>query len=245
MKEGLLYFHQGWTDIINCIALINYYSQLYDNIYLIMRSDAKEIVDFYTRTLTNIKIIYIPKDNANDVPSIFKYLTLSNYDKIDFLENSVDRLFIGGHSAYRTDKYKDKFNGFFVNAFYTSYDIPYITRINDFTFKRDYELENKVYNNFIQTHGNKYVLYHEIIENYDKSIKIVNLNSISNVFFDMLTVLENSVEIHLLDSVWGAFIYQLDAKYRLFRNKKIVLYARRGYSQMFTEPVKLDNWIII
>jgi hypothetical protein len=244
MKGGLLYFHQGWTDIINSIALINYYSRLYDNIYLLMRSEAKEIVDFYTRTLTNIKIIYIPKNKINCVPDVFNYLRLSNYNQVDFLEKSLHRLFIGCHDNYRNDLYKGKFNGFFVNAFYTSYDIPYITRINDFTFKRDYDLEDNEYEKFIEKHGNKYILYHEVIENYDKSIKIVNLNGISDVFFDMIKIIENSVEIHLLDSVWGAFIYQLDAKYRLFKNKKIVLYAKRGYTQMFTEPIKLDNWIM-
>ena len=244
MKEGLLYFHQGWTDIINCLALINYYCHLYDNIYLVMRSDAKGLVDFYTRTLTNIKIIYVPWNNIKSYPQLSNYMRSSNYDKVDFLEDSVDRLFIGLHSKYRTDKYKGLFQGFFVKGFYTSYDISYITRINDFTFRRDYGLENKTYNNFIQKYGNKYILYHEIIENYDKSIKIVNLNGISNVFFDMIKVLEHSIEIHLLDSVWGAFIYQLDAKYGLFKGKKIVLYPKRSYRAMFTEPVKLDNWVI-
>ena len=65
------------------------------------------------------------------------------------------------------------------------------------------------------------------------------------IFFDMIKVLENSIEIHLLDSVWGAFVYLLDAKYRLFKNKKIFLYAKRGYKSMFEEPVKLNNWIIV
>ena len=50
--------------------------------------------------------------------------------------------------------------------------------------------------------------------------------------------------MHLLDSFWGVFIYLLDAKYKLFKNKKITLYVKRGYYKMFTEPVKLDNWII-
>ena len=60
----------------------------------------------------------------------------------------------------------------------------------------------------------------------------------------MIKVLENAIEIHLLDSVWGALIYQLDAKYKLFQSKKIILYAKRGYNAMFLSPVKLDNWII-
>ena len=61
----------------------------------------------------------------------------------------------------------------------------------------------------------------------------------------MIKVLEKSIEIHLLDSSWGAFIYQLDAKYRLFQDKKIFLHAKRGWKHMFMKPIKLDNWIII
>jgi hypothetical protein len=64
-------------------------------------------------------------------------------------------------------------------------------------------------------------------------------------FFDYIKVLENAIEIYLLDSIWGAFIYQLDAKYKLFQNKKIFLYAKRGYRKMFEEPVRLENWTII
>ena len=235
-KNGIIYFHQGWTDIINCLALINYYSKLYDKIYLIMREDAKQLVNFYVKDIKNIEILY----GGGILFVINKYKKL-NLEKNDFL-------CIGYHDKSRNDKYKNAFvktSGFFVNKFYTSYEIPYITRINDFTFNRDRILEEDTYNKFIKKYGKKYILYHEVIDNYDQNIPIINLNSISNIFFDMVKVLENAVEIHLLDSVWGALIYQLDAKYKLFQNKKIILYARRGYYNMFLSPIKLDNWTII
>ena len=243
-KEGILYFHQGWTDIINCLALINYYCNLYDKIYLIMREDAKQMIDFYTKDLKNLEIYYIVK-NILDNQNINEYLK-NNYKNLDIQD--IDFLGIGGHDHLRNDKYKDSFgnnSGFFVTKFYTDYEIPYITRINDFTFNRDRKLEENKYKEFINKYGKEYILYHEVIENYDKNKKIVNLNDISNTFFDMIKILENSVEIHLLDSIWGAFIYQLDAKYQLFQNKKIILYAKRDYQTMFLSPVKLNNWIII
>ncbi len=63
----------------------------------------------------------------------------------------------------------------------------------------------------------------------------------------MIKVLENATEIHLLDSVWGSLCYHLDCKYNLFKNKNIpvYLYAKRGYEAMFSDPIKMDNWIII
>tara|TARA_B110000483_G_C18077835_1_gene496838 strand:+ start:362 stop:1096 length:735 start_codon:yes stop_codon:yes gene_type:complete len=242
IKNGILYFHQGWTDIINCLALINYYCKLYNKIYLIMREDAKELVNFYTKNIKNLEIFYEEKKNIDKdgIPFV-----VNNYKNLDIQD--IDFLGIGGHDHLRNDKYKNakkKTSSFFVTKFYTSYEIPYITRINDFTFNRNKELEQKKYNEFINKYGKKYILYHEVIENYDKNKKIVNLNGISNIFFDMIKVLENAIEIHLLDSVWGALIYQLDAKYKLFQSKKIILYAKRGYHAMFLSPVKLDNWII-
>lgn len=60
-KEGILYFHQGWTDIINCLSLINYNCNIYNKIYLIMRNDAKELIDLYTKNIYNIKILYEEK----------------------------------------------------------------------------------------------------------------------------------------------------------------------------------------
>ena len=60
----------------------------------------------------------------------------------------------------------------------------------------------------------------------------------------MIKILENAIEIHLIDSIWGAFIYLLDTRYKLFRDKKIYLYPKRRWGKMFQEPLKLDNWVI-
>jgi hypothetical protein len=243
-KEGILYFHQGWTDIINCLALINYHCKLYDKIYLIMREDAKPMLDFYTKDIKNLQIFYENKQTID--PTYGFEHVINKYSNLRLRE--VELLGIACHDVHRKDGFKCAFSkqhNTFVNAFYESYNISFNTRITDFNFTRDKELENSTYEKFINMHGNEYVLYHENIENYDHSNKMVNLNGISDIFFDMIQVLENALEIHLLDSAWAAFIYQLDAKYKLFQNKKIVLYAKRGYRKMFEEPIKLKNWIII
>jgi hypothetical protein len=246
-KNGLLYFHQGWTDIINCLALINYYCERYNKIYLIMREDARELIDFYTCNINNLQILYEGKQNIDENGI---YYVINKYrDKYIDLQD-CDFLGIGGHDNIRKDNYKNKFrciDNCFVKGFYESYNIPYIERINSFNIVRNYELEEDIYNNFIEKYENEYILYHEVIENYDTNTKIINLNQISSVYFDYIKVLENAIEIHLLDSSWAAICYLLDAKYKLFQNRNIpiYLYAKRGYSQMFIDPVKLDNWTII
>jgi len=240
-KIGILYFHQGWSDIINCLSLINYYSNIYDKIYLIMRNDSNLLIDFFTKNLYNIIILYEDKNNLdiqkNRIENVINKYKIPLYSDI---------LCIGYHDIFRKDKNKFKYiDNCFVKGFYESYDIPYIVRINNFIFNRNYELEEDTYNNFIKLNGKEYILYHEVIENYDNNIKIVNLDKISNIFFDFIKIIENSIEIHLLDSSWAVFIYLLDCKYKLFSNKKIFLYNKRDYRKMFEDPIKLPNWIII
>jgi hypothetical protein len=253
MQDGILYFHQGWTDVINCLPLINYYCNLYNKIYLVVLEDKKEIVDFYSKSIKNIEILYLNKyilDNFNIMYYLRKEYNINT--------NELVCLFHGYPDIYRDNIYKDifhlKFNPeqmCFVKCFYEFYNIPYITRINLFEFKRNNELEEIQYKDFINKYGENYILHHEIFEK-DKNIdsnnnSIINLNGISNTFFDMIKVLENSKEIHLLDSVWGVFIYLLDAKYNLFKNRniQIYLYPKRGYHMMFKEPLLLENWSFI
>jgi hypothetical protein len=241
-KVGLLYFHQGWTDIFNCLSLIDYYYNLdFDKIYLLIRDDAKDFIDYY---IENKKDKIIPL-------YVYKY-NLDNYSfgrDIDNIKSNKILLFHGGHDSGRTDKYKNsyvKVPCFFVESFYKCYDIDYINRVKCFNFARNYELEEKTYNDFIEKYGTKYILHHEINEIVkDDDIKYVNLNGITNIFFDYIKILENAIQIHLLDSVWGALVYLLDAKFKLFSTKKIYIYCKRNYIDMFTKPMKLDNWVFV
>jgi hypothetical protein len=259
MKTGLLYFHLGWTDIINSLALIDYYNKKYDKLIVLMIIASKPLVEYYIKNKKNIEIIYLNITNRYDFGNSgdlnLPIYLLKNYS-IDIEDNKYDLLFHGHHDRYRTDQYKRCFilssahyfnDGiYFVNGFYTKYDIEYINRIECFNLNRDIEIETQIYNDFIIRNGENYVLYHEIIEiEKQNKIKYINLALISTTFFDYIKVLEKSMEIHLIDSVWAAIIYILNCKYRLFESIQIFLYAKRGHNKMFTEPYILPNWTII
>ena len=259
--RGILYFHQGWTDIVNCLPLVNYYCKRYGYIYLLMRKDAKPLVDYYTESIKNLTIIYEKKDKINNQNHDYFNIKIYGSKGINEFKKYIKFLGIGDHDKFRSDQYKGNFVNkpkFFVQSFYVNYDIPYMSRVNDFSYKRNQILEDMVYKEFIANHTDKYILYHEAIDKNRISpnlrelvntgeIKLVNLNKKTNIFLDYVKVLENAKELHLLDSVWGAIAYLLDAKYKLFQDKgkKVFLYAKRGHSPMFTSPVQLSNWIII
>ena len=247
MVKGILYFHQGFTDIFNCLGLIDYYMVRYDELIVLCAERAQDIIKFYIKDKVNVSIILvnysIPQHNQNMV----NYLK----DNKNIQVGDYDLLFHGVHEIERVDKYKNGFslamqkNYFFVKSFYVGYDIDYITRIDCFNITRDFVLEDTIYNNFIDKYGENYILYHEIIETPRKpDIAYVNLACISTTFFDYIKVLENSIELHLKDSVWSILVYLLACKYNLFENKKITIYGKRGLNAYYNDPIKLNNWII-
>jgi hypothetical protein len=247
MKTGTMMFHQGWTDIINCLPLVNFFSKSFEKINLIIRDDSKPIIDYYLSQFSNVEGCYYNKFELDN-----------RLGEIAQKYNETEILFFGVHDAFRKTEYVNLFlnskpNDFFVKKFYTVYDIDYSNRITSFELKRDTQLEEKLYNNFISTHGSDYVLYHEDVErdivldktNFNSNYKWVDLDKTTYTFFDYIKILENSKEIHLIDSVWAAIIYLLDSKYGLFKHIPIRVNCLRGYKPMFLEPIKLDNWEVI
>jgi len=212
--NSILIFEQGWTDIFNCLSLINYYHTKYLKLYVVIRNDAIEIVNFYIKDLNNIELIIFDNKKFINGPIIndakLCNYVISNYSKIS---NNLDYLF-HGFSDVCSNKYKNSFiknyllnPSNFVNNFYILYNIPISTRIDYFIFSRDNKLENLTYNNFIKENGKKYILYHSNDNNIDfigikKNEKYINLNKKTNIFFDYIKILENAIEIHLIDSSW-------------------------------------------
>jgi hypothetical protein len=251
MKNGLIYFHQGWSDIINCLSLINIYSEKYDSIKVLIRSDAKEMFDFYIRDKNNVTALYFDKE----------YLDANNPVLISNIDSSYATLFHGYHDIYRNDSYRGVFNRsiFYVEGFYTFYNIDFMDKVNFFGFERDLDKENFFYDDFIKKYGKDYIVFHSdesrdinIYLNKEKDINYVNLNGISNNIFETIKVLENSKEIHIIDSIWATFCYLLDTKYHIFENKNIYLYPfldRSGSNLENTntkilEPIHPLNWKI-
>lgn len=174
-QSGILYFCQGWADIFNCLSLINYYSIKYPKIYIIIRNNGFELINFYIKNLKNVELITY-NDNKYCDGSICKDDEIFNNIKLiqpDIFNNSK-YLFHCWSDKFRSDEYKNSFSkkntkdpDNFVNNFYISYDIPYSVRVDYFIFNRDYELENSRYDDFIKENGEKYILYHSNDNNID------------------------------------------------------------------------------
>lgn len=237
-NKSIILTHQGWTDIVNSIPLINYYSKIRENVIFVVRDDALEMMNYYTKHLDNVEVHGMDKTFLNGSGEY----VVRNFPNCEYL-------FFGGHDTLSTNPdRRHKFHNSegiecFVQRFYKPYGLDYSIRVNEFEISRDMNLENELYEKFVSEHGENYTLNHKV-GGHVEGCKSVELDGISNRFFDVIKIMENAKEMYLLDSVWAAIVYMLDGKYRLFKDKKIFVKCERGYIPMFTEPIKLDNWTV-
>lgn len=247
-KKALIIFHQGWTDIILCIGIVFYNLNIYDKIVLMMREDAKDMIDFIFRKEKKLTIDYKNKCEISDI-HCFNSLLNSHYSDYIFLSygaafnHGLSNLFQPSGSS---------------NFFYTPNNIDKNESYNSFLIERDYELENKKYMEFMENMKNMknmetdYVIINEDINrniNIDrgyinKDAYIFNINDSSKIVFDMLKIIENAKEIHLTSTFWSLIIYNLQKKYNLFYDIPIYFhnYAREGYYSFLYEGT---DWIFI
>lgn len=261
MKKGLLSFHQGWSDIINCLPLINYYAEKYDRLLVVSRGYTSHILDFYVRDKQNVNILYTPTDDTDTI--------VADLAKT----NQYDLLLHGFHDTNRNDNYQNIFhqkyfsaqpdigaeNVHFVKLFYELYNIPYKTRIEKFEFKRDLDLEEETYKKIIDSYSEPYVVKHNGKENekihfpINENITCIDLDGCVNNIFSAIKILQNASEMFLVDSLWATFCYMLDCKYELFKNTPIKLYPYRQRSGgciprpniLTLEPQHPSNWTVV
>jgi hypothetical protein len=200
MNVGQLFFHQGWTDIFNCLALVNYYMQSYDTLYVFIREDAYPLFHFYVKQFGSSVVALVDKKPEEE-------------SELPLLEN-VDHLIHGDNDVYGKDAYKGRFSQTsvdFVKSFYVCYDIPYSTRITHFDFERDLELEDATYRNFVEEYGEIYGLKHSVaLPDGISEVPLIELNQRSEIFFDSIKICEHAKEMRLLDSSWACFLSLLD-----------------------------------
>jgi len=253
-ENALLYFHQGWTDIMNCLPMINIFSKKYRILFVLIRKDAWPLMQYYIRGLKNVFPIYSPHLDLNmlgiKVVDV-QHLKITKFELMGQLDGS--RPLNDPHrNAYQRFERKQLENGrmdvTFERIFYEAYGIPYLDRVDKFFIYRDPDLEETVYNRVVKQ--KPYICVHNnpalnLMVCPDTTLPRIELNKASDIFFDYIRVLQHAEEIHLIDSVWGGICYLLDAKFGLFHGKPIYMYCFRDFHRMFTQPVTLSNWTMI
>lgn len=255
--NALLYFHQGWTDIVNCLPMINIYAAKYSKLYVLVREDAWGLIQYYIRGLRNVIPVYAPHSVLNESGIRVVDIARHNITHLEIMGHldigrpandpmrDAYRRFVAKHAYRRSD---ESMSHTFERVFYEAYNLPYTDRVDKFVLHRDPILEETVYNQVVKQ--KPYICVHNnpllnLIVCPKSTLPRIELHQSSDIFFDYIRVLQDAEEIHVIDSVWAGICYLLDAKYNCFHEKPIYVYCYRDFHRMFTEPVALPNWKII
>ena len=247
-SNAVLLFHLGWTDIINSLPLISYFQSKHRVLYILYKSQTRELFEFYCSQYQNITLLKLPNESHLEeyyVPQLLDYLKQN--EVLDIKDYHIH----GVYDKYREDIYKKAFSTksdeYFSTRFYTAYGIPHEVRVDAFSLPQRQEQEKAIMERFVVP-GEDYILVHDSdeckIDLSGRKEKIIQLHGISPVFFDAVLLVQNAKEIHLIDSVWAAVCYSLDAKYRVLQSIPVYAYCYRGHEDMFTKPIRLKNWIL-
>lgn len=231
-KKIIILHHQGWGDLLICHGIIRYNCAIYQNkkFILVMRDDAKQLVDYMYSDLINcgkLMIDYIPK-------KYFDIHVLQRNIKNKYLNNEI--LAYGIHLEWLSNKkYTSIPRNFtsFGHQFYEGYGITAIERINSFEIVRDKKLEEMKYMDVVNHIGKDYIVIHEDIDRdikidrqkiVDNGFPLFDLDKKSDILFDMIKIIEHAKEIHLIESTYSIMIYLLQHRYHLFNNIPIYIH---------------------
>lgn len=252
-----------YGDLIHQNGIINYYSKYYDKIIVIVRREHYNFASLLFASNEKVSIrIFVDLYRIvrkNPTIDVFNFHFLNDNEV-----NGIKEFHKGIYTDPRTDvkpanhyKIEAPNEQFFGSQIYFDVGLPHEYRYKYFDFKRNDELEQKLYDDKIK--DEKYNVICEYGDNVINKKYIqntypnVNLHRLSQILLDIPKIIENAMEIHLIDNSIALFIYLLQMSGKIELNDKKVymhIYARvdRGdseyYYKMFMYP-KCDNWIFL
>jgi hypothetical protein len=171
----------------------------------------------------NIKILPLVDDNE-----VESYISNNNLHN-DLIKVGFDRLWFGGPKTFDI-------------GFYNSVNIPFDYRFSKFNFERDYENEKNIMEE-LNPNNEEYVFIHDDINrgfSIDRNkirtdLKIIENNTKYN-FFNMIGIIENAKEVHLMQSSFKDLINSFtidkpDFYYHTYVRQYPDFYDTEGYNK--------------
>ena len=249
LENCLILGHLSLNDMFIINGIVNYYSTLYNKVFLLCKKkDIESITQFY---IDNNIITPICIDIEDDIlpPDHIIYNMYDNIIKIGSHNNNWEILksnFLIGKHPY-----------LYFKTFYTQLNLNYELRYLYEKINRDYITEKNFYNKTMINYNGKYKFVYDLIKNeimeddipifspyknyYNIHSKFYNLwnNNISNNIFDYSIILENSSEIHLSFNEFMSLSMLLD----LSKIKKKYIYT--NITNIKDYHKNLSDWKII
>lgn len=201
MENCYIYHHLGLGDHFICNGLVR---------YLIKNLDLKQITLVVKRSnLSNVRRMFVDK------PAYINFLTVDNdSDFTDYYNKNKGPLCKIGFEKCR--------NADFDKSFYDSVYVPFEERWNSWYVQRDYEQENRLFEelkidgDYIFVHDESSTgKYNLNISSNLRQIRPIKLNCEKSIF-DWIKVIENAKEVHAISSSFVHLINSLKLNNSLY-----------------------------
>lgn len=269
MNNATLVAHQGWADFFSINALYNNYAKKFDHVIIFVSDEKRKF--FLEECLYHIKNIEIlvpiwrqfssEMDTClvchtvghfshcpRDIGSRCKFIDYSNYPDRTHIK-------IGAFNNYNKWEKHMRNELSFSHAFFTYENKNLASRIDDFSIYFDESKNDSAYRDIVSSIGKDYLVIHDDISRglllcddvLEKEVPIVNLNMRSETLIDQIGILENSRQLHFIDSSYAVLIYFMSFHNDKIKNIPKFLHVDR-YRQrdigIYKYPTP-DNWSIV
>ena len=225
MIKKLIYNHLGLGDHIVVNGLIRELTKDYDRVYIFVKKHNLETVKH---------LYYEDKYNFISVRDDNEALEYCQINMINPLKIGFDKL--------------DSRNQKFDESFYKQFNIPFEYRWSKFKMRRDISKEKDIFD-YYKIKEKEYIFLHDdpkrnykidrnLIENKDLKIITPEIGLTENII-DFLYLIENSKEIHCMDSSFRLLIDNLKLSQNLYYHTYV-----RGRNNINMSSSK-NNWKII
>lgn len=198
-KKLVVHTHQGLGDHIICNGLINYFSEIFDEIYLPVKSRDFDNISYLYKENNKVKIFNIGKFDESDIKKNEK----NEIKSINFFakDNNLKILNVG------FKKTKSPFN----KSFYSQFSLDYLISINKFKLPNNPEDEITLFNHLKDVYGinNSFALVHKSSSRGDANVEIntaypiIFVEKETDIFKNIFLyryVINQAKEIHCIDS---------------------------------------------
>ena len=161
--------------------MVRYFKEIYGKVTVFCKPHNYNNVEYMYRDDKNIEVLSIGEDwDVNKY--IFENKISSDVIRIGF-ENLMK------YPSYRFDE-----------AFYNIANIPFEFRFSKFLFERDFKRENEAFE-YVNPKNEEYIFIHGNVDRNKirKDLKVIE-NPINFGVFDIIKIIENSTEVHIMES---------------------------------------------
>lgn len=183
-----IYHHLGLGDHIICNGLVRCLIKTEEEYIMFVKEHNLTSVKFMYRDLKNLSFLVGDDDFAKN------FIYTNNISK--------ENLILAGFGRHPNSKEFD-------DSFYLQNNLPFTYRWEKFYVERDYEAEKKIFKMY-DVNENDYVFVHDDNERnlninntniVNKNLKVIKPNKkLTSNIFDYCYLMENSVELHFIDS---------------------------------------------